>query len=64
MAQTFPTFLDIFNICFNHFKSYHRELQPKDENRNAKSDDPDKTAPLGPLWSGSALFVMICLSKT
>ena len=29
----------------------------------ANSVDPDQTAPLGALWSGSALFVKVCLSE-
>ena len=27
------------------------------------SVDPDQTAPLGAVWSGSALFAQTCLSK-
>ena len=29
----------------------------------ANSVDPDQTAPLGAVWSGSALFVQTCLSE-
>ena len=29
----------------------------------ANSVDPDQTAPLGAVWSGSALFAQTCLSE-
>ena len=29
----------------------------------ANSVDPDQTAPLGAVWSGSALFAQVCLSE-
>ena len=29
----------------------------------ANSVDPDQNAPLGAVWSGSALFAQICLSE-
>ena len=29
----------------------------------ANSVDPDQTAPLGAVWSGSTLFAQTCLSK-
>ena len=29
----------------------------------ANSVDPDQTAPLGTVWSGSALFAQTCLSE-
>ena len=29
----------------------------------AASVDPDQTAPLGAVWSGSALFAQTCLSE-
>ena len=59
-----PLVLITINPKFLTIRFYHRELQPKDENRIAKSDDPDQTATLEALWSGSALFALICLSKT
>ena len=34
----------------------HRIFCPKDANEIANSEDPDQTAPLGAVWSGSALF--------
>ena len=38
-------------------------MGPKDADRNANSVDPDQTAPLGAVWSGSALFAQAYLSK-
>ena len=38
-------------------------MQPKDAEGIANSVDPDQTAPLGTIWSGSALFVQPCLSE-
>ena len=38
-------------------------MGPKDTDRIANSEDPDQTAPLGAVWSGSALFAMTCLSE-
>ena len=35
----------------------------KDANRIANSDDPDQTALLGAVWSGSTLFAQTNLSK-
>ena len=35
----------------------------KDADGMANSVDPDKTAPLGPVWAGSALFAQPYLSK-
>ena len=37
-------------------------MYPKDAEGTANSVDPNQTAPLG-VWSGSALFAQICLSK-
>ena len=34
----------------------HRVMLLKDADRIANSADPDQTAPLGAVWSGSALF--------
>ena len=36
---------------------------PKDADEMANSVDPDQTAPLGAVWSGSALFAQIYLSE-
>ena len=38
-------------------------MHPKDAARIANSVDPDQTAPLGAVWSGSALFAQTCLSE-
>ena len=35
----------------------------KDADRIANSVDPDQTAPLGAVWSGSTLFAQTCLSE-
>ena len=42
---------------------YHRVLSPNDGDGLANSVDPDQTAPLGAVWSGSALFAQACLSE-
>ena len=36
-------------------------MDPKDADRISNSVDPDQTAPLGAVWSGSALFAKTCL---
>ena len=36
-------------------------MHPKDAEGIANSIDPDQTAPLGAVWSGSALFAQTCL---
>ena len=38
-------------------------MHPKDAEGIANSVDPDLTAPLGAVWSGSALFAQTCLSE-
>ena len=38
-------------------------MHPKDAEGIANSVDPDQTAPLGVVWSGSALFAQACLSE-
>ena len=38
-------------------------MHPKDAARIANSVDPDQTAPLGAVWSGSALFAQTYLSE-
>ena len=42
---------------------YHRVMSPNDADRMANSADPDQTAPLGAVWSGSALFAQAYLSE-
>ena len=41
---------------------YHRVMSPNDADGMANSVDPDQTAPLGAVWSGSALFAQAYLS--
>ena len=38
-------------------------MHPKNAEGIANSVDPDQTAPLGAVWSGSALFAQTCPSK-
>ena len=38
-------------------------MHPKDATGIANSVDPDQTAPLGAVWSGSALFSQTYLSE-
>ena len=38
-------------------------MHAKDAQGIAISVDPDQTAPLGAVWSGSALFAQTCLSE-
>ena len=38
-------------------------MSPKDQGGMANSVDPDKTAPLGAVWSGSAQFAQNYLSQ-
>ena len=38
-------------------------MDPKDAGGMADSVDPDQTAPLGVVWSGSTLFAQTCLSE-
>ena len=38
-------------------------MHPKDAEGIANSVDPDQTAPLGAVWSGSALFAQAHLSE-
>ena len=63
--RKFPKYSDTQKICCNHSKIwtmwlYRRVMSP---NGMAKSVDPDQTAPLGAVWSGSALFAQAYLSK-
>ena len=41
----------------------YRWIGPKDVDRIANSVDPDQTAPLGAVWSGSTLFAQTRLSE-
>ena len=59
-----PKYSDTQKICCNHSKIwtmwlYHRVMSPNDAN----GMDPDQTAPLGAVWSGSALFAQAYLSE-
>ena len=38
-------------------------MGPKYADGMANSVDPDQTAPLGAVWSGSTLFAQACLSE-
>ena len=38
-------------------------MSPNDADGMANSVDPDQTAPLGAVWSGSALFAQAYLSE-
>ena len=54
------------NIAMIYLKFKQRGqkgIWPRDANGIANSEDPDQTAPLGAVWSGSALFAQTCLSK-
>ena len=42
---------------------YHRLLSSNDADELANSVDPDQTAPLGAVWSGSSLFAQAYLSE-
>ena len=66
--RKFPKYSDTQKICCNHSKIwtmwlYHRVMSPNDAVGMANSADPDQTAPLGAVWSGSALFAQTCLSE-
>ena len=61
-----PKYSDPQTICCNHSKIwtmwlYHRVMSPNDADGMANSVDPDQTAPLGAVWSGSALFAQAYL---
>ena len=65
----FPKYSDTQNICCYHSNIwtmwlYQRVMSPNDADGMANSVDPDQTAPpLGPVWSGSALFAQAYLSQ-
>ena len=63
-----PKYSDTQKNCCNHPKIwtrwlYRRLMHPKDAARIANSVDPDQTAPLGAVWSGSTLFAQTYLSE-
>ena len=43
---------------------YYRAMGPNDADGMANSVDPDQTAPLGAVWSGSTLIAQTCLSES
>ena len=64
----FPKYSDTQKVCSNHSKIwtvwlYHRVMCPNDADEMANSVDPDQTAPLGAVWSGSARFAQAYLSE-
>ena len=66
--RKFPKYSDTQNICCNCSKIwtmwlYHRAMSPNDADGMANSVHPDQTAPLGAVWSGSALFAQTYLSE-
>ena len=66
--RKFPKYSDTQKICCNHSETctmwlYHRVMSPNDANGMANSVDPDQTAPLGAVGSGSALFAQAYLSE-
>ena len=68
MYRKFPKYSNTQKICCDHSKIwtmwlYHRVMSPKDADEMANSVDPDQTASLGAVWSGSALFAQAYLSE-
>ena len=66
--RKFPKYSDTQKICCNHSKIwtmllYHRVMSPNDTDGMANCADPDQTAPLGAVWSESALFAQAYLSE-
>ena len=63
-----PKFSDARNLCCNLPKIQTKRPNPRvfcpdGANGIANSEDPDQTAPLGAVWSGSALFALAYLSE-
>ena len=63
-----PKFSEAQNLCCNLPKietksTILRVLFKNDANGIANSEDPDQTAVLGAVWSGSALFAQTYLSE-
>ena len=59
--RKFPKYSDTQKNCCKCSKIwtmwlYKRVMSPNDADGMANSVDPDQTAPLGAVWSGSALF--------
>ena len=68
MYGKFPKYSDTQKICCNHSKIWimwlcHRVMSPNNADGTANSVDPDQTAPLGAVWSGSALSAQTYLSE-
>ena len=66
--RKFPKYSDTPKIGCNHSKIwimwlYYRVTSPNDADGMTNSVDPDQTAPLGAVWSGSALFAQAYLSE-
>ena len=66
--RKFPKYSDTQKICCNDSKIwtmwlYCRVMSRNDADRMANSVDTDQTAPLGAVWSGSALFAQAYLSE-
>ena len=66
--RKFPKYSDTQKNCCNHSKIwtmllYSRIMSPNDADGMANSVEPDQTAPLGAVWSGSALFAQAYLSE-
>ena len=66
--RKFPKYSDTQTVCCNHSKIWtmwlnHREMSPNDADEMANSVDPDQTAPVGAVWSESALFAQTYLSE-
>ena len=64
----FPKYLDTQKICCNHSKIwtmwlYHTVMSPNNADKMANSVDPDQTAPLEAVWSGSAHFAQTYLTE-
>ena len=64
--RKFPKYSETQKICCNHTKIwtmwlYHRVMSPNDADRMTNSVNPDQTAPLGAVWSRSALFAQVYL---
>ena len=65
--RKFPKYSDTQKVCSNHSKIwtmwlYNRLRSPNDADEMANSVDPDQTALLGAVWSGSTLFAQAFLS--
>ena len=57
-----PETFAVISLKFEQ-RGFTIETCPKDIDGIANSVDPDQTAPLGAVWSGSALFAQTCLSE-